>query len=115
MREGTFCAVVGNTGNRTSTRVRLIADGVVSERDPRRPFEVLAEIQRMVARGQSVVAVLDDFNTIAHFADRVIVMHRGAIAAVGSPEEILHPTLLSRILTLPCAAKPYASSGTRSG
>jgi iron complex transport system ATP-binding protein len=58
-------------------------------------------------------AVLHDFNAASHFADQVVLMHRGAIAAQGTPGKVLEPALIESVFGLPCAiaAAPNGRSG----
>jgi iron complex transport system ATP-binding protein len=51
----------------------------------------LLETTRTLARSQgiAVLAILHDLNLATHFADELIVMHRGAIVAKGDPATVL--------------------------
>ena len=48
-------------------------------------------------RGGGVVAILHDLNLTAMFADRIFVMHRGRLAAAGSPQEVLSDDLIAKV------------------
>jgi iron complex transport system ATP-binding protein len=48
-------------------------------------------------RGGGVVAILHDLNLAAMFADRIFVMHRGGLAAAGSPQSVLSDELISKV------------------
>lgn len=48
-------------------------------------------------RGRAVVVVLHDLNHAAAWADRIVCMRAGHIAAVGAPAEILTPGMLRRV------------------
>ena len=48
-------------------------------------------------RYEAVLAVLHDLNLAGSFADRVMVMSQGEVVAVGRPEEVLCPDLLSKV------------------
>jgi iron complex transport system ATP-binding protein len=43
------------------------------------------------------VAILHDLNLTAMFADRIYVMHRGNLAAAGTPREVLKDTLIEQV------------------
>ena len=47
--------------------------------------------------GMSVIAVTHDLNLAAHFADRVIVIAQGRIAANGPPDEVLTADMLADV------------------
>ncbi|RVD54787.1 hypothetical protein EN746_06400 [Mesorhizobium sp. M8A.F.Ca.ET.023.02.2.1] len=44
-----------------------------------------------------VVAILHDLNLTAMFADRIFVMHRGRLAATGSPRDVLSDDLIEKV------------------
>jgi len=47
--------------------------------------------------GLTVVAVLHDLNLAAQYCDRLVVLHQGAVAASGRPEQVLTPDLLRQV------------------
>jgi iron complex transport system ATP-binding protein len=58
-------------------------------------MEVLELVQRLNAeRGLTVVMVVHDLNHATAVADRVVVLHRGAIVADGPPAEAITRPLL---------------------
>jgi ABC-type cobalamin/Fe3+-siderophores transport system ATPase subunit len=61
-------------------------------------FEVLA---RLAADGHAVLAVSHQLNLVARFADRVILLHDGRVAAAGSPDEVMQARLLETIYQWP--------------
>jgi iron complex transport system ATP-binding protein len=69
--------------------------------DARREYDALHAIHRLTVRGATVVAVLNDFTAAAHFADRVVLMRGGRIAANGDPETVLQPRLLEAVFGIP--------------
>jgi iron complex transport system ATP-binding protein len=61
-----------------------------------------------------VIAILHDLNLTAMYADRVFVMHRGRLAADGSPQEVLSDDLIEKVFdcrlrvgVLPAANMPF--------
>jgi iron complex transport system ATP-binding protein len=48
-------------------------------------------------RGKTAVAVLHDLNLVRFYADRVMVMHNGRIAAYGTPAEALEHAALNAV------------------
>ncbi len=61
-------------------------------------FELLA---RLAADGHAVLAVSHQLNLVARFADRVILLHEGRVAAAGSPDEVMQARLLETIYQWP--------------
>ncbi len=58
---------------------------------------VMSLCRQLANDGRAVLAVLHDLNLAGAYADRVMVMSEGAVAAVGTPEEVLCPDLLSAV------------------
>jgi iron complex transport system ATP-binding protein len=53
-------------------------------------------------QGRTLVAVLHDLNQAARYADHLIVMHEGRIAACGPPPEVVTAELVAQVFDLPC-------------
>ncbi|HET6745891.1 MAG TPA: ABC transporter ATP-binding protein [Candidatus Limnocylindria bacterium] len=76
----------------------LLLDEPTLHLDLGHQVSMLTSIRRLQAhRGLTVVAVLHDLNLAAAFAPRVVVLHEGAIAADGSPDEVLSAALVQRV------------------
>lgn len=61
-------------------------------------LEVLELVQRLnQERGMTVVLVLHDLNQAARYADRMVVLHHGAIVADGPPRDVLTVLLLAEV------------------
>ncbi|MEQ8747053.1 heme ABC transporter ATP-binding protein [Pyruvatibacter sp.] len=56
--------------------------------------------QELAETGAGVIAVVHDLNLAALYADRVAVLSKGELAALGSPEEVLMPPLIEDIFGL---------------
>ena len=48
-------------------------------------------------RGMTVVAVLHDLNLAAMYCDRLLLLHNGKIAGMGSPTELLSSELILQV------------------
>jgi iron complex transport system ATP-binding protein len=70
--------------------------------DLRHQVELL-ELLRTLAREQRIGVLMasHDLNLTAAFADRVILLHEGAVAATGTPREVMRPDVLARVYDLP--------------
>ena len=75
----------------------LFLDEPVSSLDIKHQLIIMNIAQDFAKRGGGVVAILHDLNLTAMFADRIFVMHRGRLAAAGSPQEVLNDDLISRV------------------
>ncbi|PWJ85871.1 iron complex transport system ATP-binding protein [Pseudaminobacter salicylatoxidans] len=75
----------------------LFLDEPVSSLDIKHQL-IIMEIARDFARGGGgVVAILHDLNLTAMHADRICVMHRGRLAAAGTPQDVMTDELISRV------------------
>lgn len=61
-------------------------------------FELLA---RLAAAGQAVLLVSHQLNLVARFADRIVLLHDGAVAAVGAPTDVMQASILERVYDWP--------------
>lgn len=76
----------------------LVLDEPVAGLDPASRNEFLGFIDRLHKRGITLVMVSHNMNDIARLADRVLVLNRGKIAFLGTPEEVFsHPVELREI------------------
>jgi iron complex transport system ATP-binding protein len=62
---------------------------------------VLRIISDLVRAGRTVIMVLHDLNLAARYADRVLLIENGRIAAEGTPSECFDGLLLSRVYKTP--------------
>lgn len=68
--------------------------------EPTNHLDVSAGVQllRVVRElGLTVVAAIHDLHLAAMFCDRLVVLHQGAVHAVGTPAEVLTPALLAEV------------------
>lgn len=80
------------------TRV-LLLDEPTTYLDLRHQLEVMALVARLRdERGLTVVMVLHDLGHAARFADRIVALRSGTVAADGPPREVVTPALLSDVL-----------------
>lgn len=63
-------------------------------------------------RGTTVAIVLHDLNLAARYADHVIAMKDGAVAALGSPEDVVTEDLVHEVFGLESRVIPDPVSGT---
>lgn len=92
----------------------LFLDEPVSSLDIKHQLIIMNLARDFAQRGGGVVAILHDLNLTAMFADRIFVMHRGRLAAAGSPQEVLSDELISEVFecrlkvgALPAAGVPF--------
>ncbi|MFD3357726.1 ABC transporter ATP-binding protein [Streptomyces fradiae] len=80
------------------TRV-LLLDEPTTYLDLRHQLEVMRTVVRLrEERGLTVLMVLHDLGHAARFADRIVALRRGRVAADGPPDEVVTPRLLAEVL-----------------
>ena len=75
----------------------LLLDEPTSALDLRHQAVVIDLVRRFASTGRIVVAVVHDLTLAAHWADRVIVLERGAVRAAGTPGEALTADVLAGV------------------
>ena len=68
----------------------LLLDEPTSSLDLRYQINLVETGRRRAKNGTAVIAILHDLNLAARFADRVVVLHRGRLAASGTPRRDHH-------------------------
>ena len=75
----------------------LLLDELTSSLDLRHQINLVETAKRRARTGTAVVAVLHDLNLAVRFADRIIVLRKGAVAADGSPAETITNKMISDV------------------
>jgi iron complex transport system ATP-binding protein len=79
------------------TSSALLLDEPTSSLDLAHQGVVLEEAQRQARNGLAVLSILHDLNLAAAFADELVLISAGRIAARGPASEVLRDDLLSRV------------------
>lgn len=75
----------------------LLLDEPTSALDIARQVRLLGEVRRIASEGRVVLAVLHDLSLAARWADRIAVLHKGQLYAVGTPDEVVTPAMLAEV------------------
>ena len=75
----------------------LFLDEPVSSLDIKHQLVIMDIARDFARRGGGVVAILHDLNLTAMYADRVLVMKNGRVAASGSPRQVLENQLIAKV------------------
>ncbi|MGO4387634.1 ABC transporter ATP-binding protein [Microvirga sp. 2YAF29] len=67
----------------------LLADEPVAALDPRHQLTVLDVLKTQARMGRTVAVIMHDLTLAARFADRIVLLDRGQVAASGNPEAVL--------------------------
>ena len=78
----------------------LLLDEPTTFLDIAHQYEVLDLCRSLAADGRAVVAVLHDLDQAARYADQLIVLDGGQVAAAGPPSEVLTAELMDRVFGL---------------
>ncbi|WP_326553913.1 ABC transporter ATP-binding protein [Micromonospora sp. NBC_01813] len=81
-------------------RVLAQRTGVLVLDEPTNHLDVAHQLQtlRLVrSRRVTTLAALHDLNLAAAYADRIVLLDRGSVVAVGPAEEVLRPELVARV------------------
>jgi heme transport system ATP-binding protein len=90
----------------------LMLDEATSNLDLSHQLLVLAEAGRLAKKGSAIVAVMHDWNLAARFADDMLVLSQGRVAAFGTPSEVLTDQLLSTVFNCGVRCNKVPMSGT---
>lgn len=61
-------------------------------------FELLGQLAR---DGMAVLLVSHQLNLVARFADQLVLLHRGSVAASGTPDDVMRGEVLERVYEWP--------------
>ncbi|UFU04107.1 ABC transporter ATP-binding protein [Ruania suaedae] len=75
----------------------LLLDEPTNHLDVAAQLAMLALVREVAGGGTGVLMALHDLAHAAQACDQVLVLDRGAVAAVGSPEDVLTPDLIARV------------------
>jgi iron complex transport system ATP-binding protein len=62
-------------------------------------FELLHRVAR--EHGQAVLLVSHQLNLVARFADHMVLLHHGRLAAAGTPDDVMRGSILERVYEWP--------------
>lgn len=75
-------------------------------------FELLRDLGR---RGVTVLLVTHHLNLAARYADRLVLLANGRVAAEGTPDQVLRQETVARIYGWPVEIAPYRGPGPDAG
>jgi iron complex transport system ATP-binding protein len=89
----------------------LLLDEPTASLDMRHQLDLLAATRRCAGRGVTVIAILHDLNLATLFAQRVVVLDRGRVAAAGAPHETITDAILAQVFRVSAAIGRVPASG----
>ncbi len=92
----------------------LVLDEPTSALDPFHQLSVFGVLRELCDHsGITVIVATHDLNLAGQFADRVLLLEAGGIAALSDPDAVLQPDLLERVYGVPFRAFPADPGGRR--
>lgn len=85
----------------------LVLDEPTAALDLRHAMELLELVRDLVRDGLAALVVTHELNLAARFADRVMLLAKGSVAAVGTPTEVLTEATLARVFDWPVAVATW--------
>ncbi|WP_338829516.1 ABC transporter ATP-binding protein [Bradyrhizobium sp. 27S5] len=75
----------------------ILADEPTASLDPRHQIDVMQKLRNVADTGVLVIVVTHDLGLAARFADHVLVLSEGRLAAQGPPDEALSEAVLASV------------------
>jgi iron complex transport system ATP-binding protein len=85
----------------------LVLDEPTASLDVRHEMELLELVRTLVDGGMAGLVVTHELNLAARFADRIVLLDRGRVAADGPPADVLTRDTLSRVFQWPVAVTTW--------
>lgn len=90
----------------------LALDEPTASLDIRHEMSILRLLRDSADRGITVLLITHHLNTASRFADRLLLLDGGRVAAEGTPGEVLREEVLRDVYRWPVAVRPDPVSGT---
>jgi iron complex transport system ATP-binding protein len=79
----------------------LVLDEPTTFLDIAHEMSVFELLHQLAVEGLAVLLVSHQLNLVARFADEIILLHAGRVAAAGSPDEVMQASVLERVYEWP--------------
>lgn len=94
--------VLAQLENEQTAKLALF-DEPLNNLDVRHQYHIMETIREFVAKGNTAIVVLHDLNLAAEFADKVLLLKKGKVAAYGKPDYIFTEKVITKAYNFPCA------------
>jgi iron complex transport system ATP-binding protein len=91
----------------------LVLDEPTASLDVRHEMEVLELLRASADRGMTIFLITHHLDLAARFADRLLLLDRGRVAAQGAPREVLQEETLQRVYGWPISVSDDPATGLR--
>lgn len=79
----------------------LVLDEPTTFLDIAHEMAVFELLHRLAAAGQAVLLVSHQLNLVARFADRIVLLSHGRVAAAGTPDDVMQASILEPVYEWP--------------
>ena len=79
----------------------LVLDEPTTFLDVAHEMAVFELLHRLARGGAAILLVSHQLNLVARFADRMVLLHHGRVAAVGTPSDVMRGDILERVYEWP--------------
>ena len=86
----------------------LVLDEPTASLDVRHEMELFELVRSLVVSGLAALVVTHQLNLAARYADRLVLLGGGRVAAAGAPAEVLRPAVITRVFEWPVAVPEWA-------
>lgn len=93
----------------------LALDEPTAALDVRHEMAIFELLREMGSAGVTVLLVTHNLNLAARYADRLVLLDRGRVAAEGTPREVLTRSLVERVYGWPVCVTEHPGPGPDSG
>jgi iron complex transport system ATP-binding protein len=90
----------------------LVLDEPTASLDVNHQVRTLSLVRSLVEEGRTAVAAIHDLDLAARFCDALVVLAEGRVLAVGSPAEVLTPSVVESAFDTPVAIHENPATGT---
>ncbi|MGE0158431.1 MAG: ABC transporter ATP-binding protein [Gemmatimonadales bacterium] len=89
----------------------LVLDEPTASLDVRHVMEILELLRASADSGMTVLLITHGLESVAQFADRILLLSRGRVAAEGTPPEVIREDVLRDVYGWPISVELDPSSG----
>jgi iron complex transport system ATP-binding protein len=90
----------------------LLLDEPTANLDVEHQLQILGLVEELVNAGKAAVVALHDLSLAARFADRIVVLAHGGVAASGSPDEVITEEMLRQCFRIRARVVRDGENGT---
>ncbi|NLI73528.1 MAG: ABC transporter ATP-binding protein [Euryarchaeota archaeon] len=75
----------------------MLVDEPSAHLDLRYKLEVMEHLREMLSENVTIVIASHDLNLLAKYCDKVMILSKGKIVAMGTPEEVITPEIVAEV------------------